>query len=53
MDLQQLNQQLNDGLNRWLQGVAAYFSDLSQRELYGWIGFGFGLVLFVVGIFLL
>ena len=53
MDLQQVNQQLNDSLNRWLQGVAAYFSDLSQRETYGWIAFGLGLLLAVVGLFLL
>lgn len=53
MDLQQLNQQVTDALNRWLQGVAAYFSDLSQMEMYGWGAFGLGLVLFVVGLFLL
>ncbi len=53
MDLQQLNQQLNDALNRWLQGVVAYFSDLSQTEMYGWGVVGLGLALFVAGLFLL
>lgn len=53
MDLQQLNQQMNEALNRWLQEVTAYFSNLSQVEMYGWGAFGCGFVLFVVGLILL
>lgn len=53
MDLNVLNQQINDSVNRWLQAVQDYFSDLSTNEWYGWGAFGFGFILFVVGILLL
>jgi hypothetical protein len=53
MDLPQLNQQVNDAVNRWFQGLASYFSGLSQNEVYGWVAFALGLILFIVGIILL
>lgn len=53
MDVQQLLDQLNDALNRWWQETVAYFSDLSRMEEYGWIAFGVGFLLFVLGFFLL
>ncbi len=53
MDLKQLNQQLNDALNRWLQATMYYFQHLSQLEMYGWGAFGLGFALFIVGLVLL
>ena len=53
MDLQQLNQQVNDALNRWWSATMDYFSDLNQLEQYGWGAFCLGFVVFVVGLFVL
>jgi hypothetical protein len=53
MDLQRLNQQVNDAVNRWIQGLSSYFSGLSRNEIYGWVAFCLGFVLVVVGFFLL
>ncbi|MBR9692299.1 hypothetical protein GOV07_00015 [Candidatus Woesearchaeota archaeon] len=53
MDLNRLNQQVNEALNRWWAATVAYFSDLNQMEQYGWGAFGFGFVLFIVGLFVL
>ena len=52
MDIGQLNQQLNDALNRWISSAKEYFSSLSQMEWYGWGAFGLGFVLFVWGMVL-
>lgn len=52
MDLNQLNQQMNDALNRWIQATSSYFSTLSQNEMYGWGAFTVGLILFVAGLIL-
>lgn len=53
MDFQQLNQQLNEALNRWWNATIDYFSNLNQMEMYGWGAFGFGFILFIVGLILL
>ncbi len=53
MDLQQLNDQLNEALNRWWGATVEYFSDLSRQEMYGWSAFGVGFLLFIVGLVLL
>jgi len=53
MDVQQLNQQLNEALNRWWNETVEYFANLSQQELYGWGAFGVGFILFVTGLVLL
>ncbi len=52
MDLNQLNQQINVAVNRWLQATVEYFSNLSQMEMYGWGAFCLGFVLFIIGILL-
>jgi len=53
MDFQQLNQQVNDAVNRFIQAATLYFSNLNQMEIYGWSAFGIGFVVFIVGIVLL
>jgi len=53
MDLQQMNDQLNEALNRWWNATVEYFSNLSQPEIYGWSIFGLGLIVCVVGVVLL
>jgi|GEM_PF-2029260 len=53
MDLQQLNDQLNEALNRWFEMLKIYFSNLDQNEQYGWGAMSLGLILFIIGIFLI
>lgn len=53
MDLQQLNDQMNEALNRYWELAYNYFTHLDQMEMYGWAAEGTGLILLVVGIVLL
>lgn len=53
MDFQQLNDQINDAINRWLDIAKEYFLNLDQNEQYGWGVMGLGLILFITGIVLI
>jgi hypothetical protein len=53
MDFQQMNDQLNDAINRYWELTQEYFMHLDQNEIYGWSGVGVGLLLLIIGIILL
>ncbi|MBU1198532.1 MAG: hypothetical protein KKF46_06045 [Nanoarchaeota archaeon] len=50
IDINQMVNELNQAINRFVQQVQAYFKSLSQFELYAWIAMGVGLILVIIAL---